>query len=528
MLEFIPVKNTELLQKYDIKLEDLGKSAGFMGCGRKIYLVFDQKKMEWGVTRLDVFHRILRYFGFYKATYKETVRESLIKNPCVIKNDGFTKRVKDIWGIHFPPDLPEIKPPIDPEKDKKNKTEDDESLSDQSSIYSHDDDSSLEDDEDLFNLLEIYGPGNFSFGEFDENSDDESTRFSRESDLTTEELLENTGNIFKKDVSGIEKPVKKHPVFIAPPVYEQAHHRFWGLSPQAKILETQYKKSLPIQEKLNIEKSTLFGNWVEMGWNSTVETVLKGPEFQILEKIAKENQELGNYLFLGIRGDGRCGYRAILSSLIHNDCILNDNVEALQNSFIQAFNDLNPYWKTLFKDHPEAKRFEISKEKVFKSLESMNDLNREKRIEKLRDETYLEPFFTFIRCLVVSQIQQFDISPPAQLDKSDDEYINVESFQANLFSNHSEADELGIKHEEFLKRKGVGDDGTITSYWLSASDQDLIGYALKKNICCIWGDRKAINYDTNKIFPNKKPDFYTMNLNVKHYYALVPTFAEVI
>lgn len=142
MLEFIPIKNSELLEKYDIKLENLGKSTGFMGCGKKIYLVFDQQKKEWGVTRLDFFQRILRYFGFYQATYKETVRDQLINYPCTLKNQGLTKRIQQIWGASFlsaqtPLSFPQ-KPSEEQFKkliDSEDKAGKDESISELSSIF---------------------------------------------------------------------------------------------------------------------------------------------------------------------------------------------------------------------------------------------------------------------------------------------------------------------------------------------------------------------------------------------------------
>lgn len=84
--------------------------------------------------------------------------------------------------------------------------------------------------------------------------------------------------------------------------------------------------------------------------------------------------------------------------------------------------------------------------------------------------------------------------------------------------------DLGITMDEFLKRKALGNADSPRSLWALASDFTALGYALDKNICCIFRDAFKDNvYDVVKTFRDQPPYFYGINMTSQaHYNALLP------
>lgn len=579
MLEFIPVKNTLLLQKYDIQLENLGKSTGFMGCGKKIYLVFDQHKKEWGVTRLDFIQRILRYFGFYKATYKEVVGTHLHQNPCLLKNEGFIKRIQDIWGIHFPTHLAEKKAGSDllTKKPAENLNEFDGDLQ-KVKIKDHAEEE-LEEDEIPDDLSSIHSQSD----DEDYNSSCDENWLKVEEDLyfDLDEELEDEQKLTSSSYNPFTHSFKRDPV-----VLQNAE---------------QFKQALKAADLKNIRQVTPFGNWIEMDYNIDVPNVINGKSMQLLEKMAIEHPELGHYLYLNIRGNGECGYRSIVTGLIYHDCIRNDRIDELKASIQNAFDTLEESWNDLPFKTNEKEYFALNTYQTLFFLDEMKKLDKQNRIASLQDESMLTPFLNLIRCISVSEtkliekqkpevedqntaiegnkiLEQFALSQEEKelmtyalsnysLDDliSNESLIDKEGYEKqnlqketmktivkkaqqsnpyalnklmklidqryeiafkNLIINSTipETLELGISLNEFLRQKALGNADSHRSFWALGSDFTAIGFALNKNIGWIYRDAFKENaYDIYAIFRNKPADFYGFNLTGEiHYDLLLP------
>ena len=58
---------------YNTPIDTLKKSKGYLGWGRKLYLSYNEQEKQLGIRCLNVFERMLRYFGFYHDTQKSVV-----------------------------------------------------------------------------------------------------------------------------------------------------------------------------------------------------------------------------------------------------------------------------------------------------------------------------------------------------------------------------------------------------------------------------------------------------------------------
>lgn len=544
MQTFISLSNTKQLNDHHIKLENIGKQTGFLGLGQKTYLVYNENKEDWGVENLNLFQRILRrVFGFYQETHHSEVKRLLdahsLKECEATKNTQFIERIANIWNIHFP-------------------------LEEESSSPS--------------SSHETHSPQLVYFNQ--SKSDRKSPPFFK--------------TISKRQSTCI---------------YDSATHQFKNRDPEVEKIATQFQIALLPANLKNIQTACLFGDWKGMGFNINHILVKKGKGFTLLQKIATEIPELGNYIFLNKRGNGECGYRTIVDGLIHGDCIRQDNIDKLKEIFQNAFDHLIESWNALPFDplNPaERNLFEISKDRAFAQLDRMKKMNTAYRITLLQEETpFLAPFLSFIRCITVSQTKLIEsekideqtlanvkrtneilallrdkanftaleeknlsyavknYSPEALLNDAEltdiigngsenllkkelkklvkraflaDEALLTELtdlvVQGDELSNKeniltaplAEMLDMGISRDEFLKQKALGDANSPRSLWAIGSDFTAIGYALNKNICCIYRDQyKDDAFGIQKTYRNQAADFYGLNMTGQvHYNALLP------
>lgn len=496
MSDFIPIIFPNELNS-NINLQNLGKATGFLGFGRKIYLVYDEQKGSWGIKSLNLPQRILRFvFGSYRETHKEVVKTRLLSNLHPFEqearqNSAFAERVHHIWNIRL-----------------------------------------------------------------SQSSND-------------------------------------------------------PISP-AKQLMIEYRKALGAADLKNIQRVCLFGDWKEMGFNIDMPSVKAGHEFTLLEQIATELPELGHYAFINIRGNGECGYRAIVTGLIHNDCILQNNIEGLKCSFQNAFDSLITAWDALPFDETQRGVFEASKTEALTQLDRMQEMSIQQRMALLQEEKpFLAPFLSLVRCITVSQtkiIQDQDIEQQvtdnldrtneilatlrekANLTEEEEKDLSyaVKNYPLNLLLSRTELIdiprnplqnsmksqlqslaerangvdgkllieleqlvneghtlsnkqnilaaplgemlEMGLTMEEFLKQKALSNADSARYLWALGSDFTAIGYALNKNICCIYRDEyKKDEFGIQKTFSNRPVDFYGLNMTGQvHYNALLPLLHAVL
>lgn len=101
--KFIPINEAK-----DELLDNIGKPAGYLGLGRKVYLVFDETNRQWGVERLNIFERAIRFlFGAYKETHKAVVQRNLLNSVDLTLNIEVLNRICGLWKVIVPmQDLP--------------------------------------------------------------------------------------------------------------------------------------------------------------------------------------------------------------------------------------------------------------------------------------------------------------------------------------------------------------------------------------------------------------------------------------
>jgi|GEM_PF-2683674 len=532
MSSFIPISSALKLQASNIDFKNLGKSTGFLGLGRKIYLVYDEQQGCWGIQHLNIIQRILRFtLGFYAETHKEIVGKNLMTHQSKLTSHAeLAKRILEIWKIHI----------LSPEP--------------------------LQQEED--------------------------------SPLFPSEL--------KEGESPIALPLfQSNPTSLpSQPIYDATKHCFNGRRPRIEEQMAQLKQALQPEDLKNIQRACLFGEWEEMDYRIEKDDVRQGKDFKLLEKMAIELPELGNYAFFNTRGDGECGYRTIIDGLIYGDCIARDNMDGLKDSFREAFNRLAESWNALF---PESERrvFERVKEDALIQLERMRDKDIASNIALLQEDSpFLKTFIDLLRFISISQIkfiqtenieaklltnsdekrkvladlktkhslteeesenlsyavenysfsalllkgwELYDIPGNASKNAIKDQLrslaqrVNVNDLQMlkylareqNHLSNKqnilaaplAEMAEMGIlSMDEFLRRKAFADANSPRGLWALGSDFVAIGYALNKNICCLYRDRYKENaFDIQKTFQDRPADFYGLNLTGQiHYNALLP------
>lgn len=505
MSNFIPLLNKQLIKNSNINLNELGISTGFLGLGRKIYLVYDERQGGWGVESLNLIQRILRFvFGLYGHTHKETIRPLLLSNQSLLLQESIQysslfERIQHVWNV---------------------------------------------------SLVQ------------------ESHRFCSPSQIT----------------------------------YDKTINRFYGRASQAERLMIQYREALVPRDLKNFQRVCLFGNWKEMDVNIDAPLVRDGREFKLFELIATELPELGNYAFVNIRGNGECGYRTIVSGLIHNDCIFHNRIDELQCSLQRAFNNLINSWNALPFDETETTFFETSKNASLIQLDRMKEMTILQRIALLQEEEFLAPFLSFIRCITVSQtklIQDEDLEEQVirnrdrtneilaalrQKTIGESELLSyaIKNYPLNSLLSHTvlpdipgnacqnakkeqlqllvqqaykvnsnllteleklvsegdalsnkqnilaapltESSELRLSTEEFLRQKALGNANSPRPFWALGTDFIAIGYALNKNLCCIYRDQfKDLAFGIQKTFSNYPADFYGLNMTGEvHYNALLP------
>ena len=125
---------------------------------------------------------------------------------------------------------------------------------------------------------------------------------------------------------------------------------------------------------------------------------------------------------------------------------------------------------------------------------------------------------------IVQQVHQADqllLKRLCELYRMRNEFQNKEDILATPLPEYLD---LGITLEEFLKRKALGNQDSPRALWALASDFTALGYALNKNICCIFRDAfKDKVFDVVKTFRDRPPYFYGLNLTTQaHYNALLP------
>jgi hypothetical protein len=433
MPNFIPISNEQQLKDHHIVFEKLGKSQGFLGLGRKIYLVYDDQKAEWSIVSLNIIHRILRFVcGFYKETQKEVIRKNLeqyqFTRTQTNQDEALVERIDAIWGIRV--------------------------------------DQTSEEDKSPTPAPNIIAP-------------EEKSQY-------------------------------------AAPIYDPKTHHFTEIDPQVIQLAEQLKQALDPKDLKNIQRACLFGDWKGMDYNTDSEAVKKGKEFSLLDKIATELPELGHHMFFNIRGNGECGYRAIIDGLIYKDCIQQDHVDGLKESIQRAFDNLNASWDTLPFNEGEKDLFVRSKNLALEQLDRMKGIDRARRIALLQEEQpFLAPFLTLIRCLIASQTIFFKTENLEQANSSKIDILNAPLFECS---------EMNVTLEQFLRSKVIADADSPRSFWAQGSDFAAIGYALNKNICCIFGNRYKDNeYGIQRTFDDQPPFFYGLNLTGQvHFNALIP------
>jgi hypothetical protein len=471
---------------------------------------------------LDFFQRILRRLGFYKETHKEVVRSYLTDysfNRAVSNNQGFAQRIQHVWGV----------------------------------------------------------------------------------------ILASSPFLKRKQPLKEESP-SLSPKESSPPaqsLYQSKIHSYTQRDLRVEPLMKQYQKALNAQDLKNIQRAVLFGDWKGMEYNIDNEFVKKGQDFVLLEKIAHELPELGNYLFFNKRGNGECGYRTIVDGIIHSDCIQHNRIGALKASIQTAFDTLIKSWNSLPFDAEEKELFPACTRQVLRELDNLEKLPIPKRMAKLQDEAFLAPFLTLIRCLIVSQTKLLegekideqelanikrtreileDFSQKAPFNEQEEKKLSyamrhysladllgdahlsdipgndlqnmrkdelkklvrraheVDSInltelnhlvhQGHELSNKeniltaplAETLDLDISLDEFLKQKALGNADSPRAFWAIGSDFSAVGYALKKNICCIYREAHKVNsYGIQKTYPDQPADFYGLNLTGQvHYNALLP------
>lgn len=193
-------------------------------------------------------------------------------------------------------------------------------------------------------------------------------------------------------------------IFYVMTLYQKSRAHPSSTQPKRETLKIDQLQSIlkPAIMK-NIQAVAKFGDWQEMGYRTEVPAVRSGREYRLLEKIATEMPELGQYLFFNKRGNGECGYRTLVDGILWQNCIRTNRVDELQGALQKAYETLIGSWNKLPFSANEKGRFGESLTQAREELEKMKSLSNDQRVALLQDESFLAPFLTLARCLIVSQ-----------------------------------------------------------------------------------------------------------------------------
>jgi len=561
MSDFIPLGDKGELSREGIKFEDIGQAPGYLGLGRKVYLVFE--KGCWGVKSLNIFERIARYFGAFAFENTHwSIVEGHLKNPLInnrIKEsldhmphikDKIIRLIENPEAQIFPvldgSSKTSVKPAPTPREPQGQQIRHDASHH-VASPKVIDQPPSCKD-QGLIDLFEKYGTVQAVIDKvFEEGISQaailqilEAASVARPVNEGFVQILNAILNsrtgaapaqkqaqpaVAANPLEGAQAPkMAKHSAIM--PIYDLDTHRFADRDPRTEKMAIKYQEVLHPKTggKDIVQYIASYGDWEEFGYNGVKAGVelREGSQPYNHERIMVDNPELGNYLYCGVLGNGGCGYNAAVVGLIHGHCILHDQIDELKQKFQTSYDELIGDWNRLpFENDTQKSLFINSLNTTLRKLNEIKHLSLDARKAKLNDHEFIRPLLNLISCEIASVTKKIIEESKINKMKDDPQKINKMSlidFYVGTARNR------GVPVDQFIKQKALQDKTNIDQidFWLQEPELHAINYALNINIG-ILQPAGPFGLKT-KTFEDRDADCYAINTAGPHFDVLVPAF----